>query len=411
MSTVRGQLAPFGTNLHGRLRNTSLPLSNGLHPLFEAVVNSIHALEDAGVSTEHGRIQVAIDRLAAQPRLLDGDDKKREVARGEISGFTIKDNGIGFTEENYQAFMMLDTDRKVAKGGRGIGRLLWLKAFDRAEVLSRFYEGGELFERTLVFSAGGVSGGNAAPAPIGASRETTVRLVHFDPSYRAHTRKTGEAIANAMLEHCLWYFVRPGNAPQITVEDDGELISLDDLFRMHMHSSAVTDQTEIKGVPFELLHVKLRAGGSAVHSIAYCADNRLVKEEKLVGRVPGLHGPLTDIEGQFVYFCYVSSPLLDRTVRPERSSFDVPNDVGAIFEGTEISWEDIRATVARHAAEHLAENLAGAKERARQRLQEFVTTRAPRYRPIVARMTAEQLNIDPDMSDIDALDRQGCPHR
>ena len=141
MSINRGQsLAPmpFGTNLHGRLRNTSLPHSNGLHPLFEAVVNSIHALEDAGVSTEHGRIQVVIDRLPAQSRLLDGDDKKREIARGEISGFTIKDNGIGFTEENYQAFMMLDTDRKVARGGRGIGRLLWLKAFDRAEILSRF---------------------------------------------------------------------------------------------------------------------------------------------------------------------------------------------------------------------------------------------------------------------------------
>ena len=31
------------TNLKGRLRNTSLPKSHGLMPVFEAVVNSIHS--------------------------------------------------------------------------------------------------------------------------------------------------------------------------------------------------------------------------------------------------------------------------------------------------------------------------------------------------------------------------------
>lgn len=32
--------------LKGRLRNTHLPLSNSLTPLFEGIVNSIHAVED-----------------------------------------------------------------------------------------------------------------------------------------------------------------------------------------------------------------------------------------------------------------------------------------------------------------------------------------------------------------------------
>lgn len=35
------------TNLPGRIRNTNLPKSHALLPLFEAVVNSIHAIEDA----------------------------------------------------------------------------------------------------------------------------------------------------------------------------------------------------------------------------------------------------------------------------------------------------------------------------------------------------------------------------
>ena len=34
------------SNLRGRLRNTSLPKSNALLPLYEAVVNSIHAIDE-----------------------------------------------------------------------------------------------------------------------------------------------------------------------------------------------------------------------------------------------------------------------------------------------------------------------------------------------------------------------------
>lgn len=41
------------TNLKGRLRNTSLPKSHGLMPVFEAVVNSIHSIEERG-STANG---------------------------------------------------------------------------------------------------------------------------------------------------------------------------------------------------------------------------------------------------------------------------------------------------------------------------------------------------------------------
>ncbi len=51
------------TNLSGRLRNTSLPVSHGLLPLFEAVVNSLHSLEEvAADSHSSGTIRVEIVR-------------------------------------------------------------------------------------------------------------------------------------------------------------------------------------------------------------------------------------------------------------------------------------------------------------------------------------------------------------
>ena len=275
----------IGTNLHGRLRNTSLPYSHGLLPLFEGVVNSIHALEEADLASDKGWIQVAIDRAAVSRDLLDSNETEQEArARGEIVGFTISDNGIGFNDENFEAFMTLDTDHKVAKGGRGIGRLLWLKAFDRAIIRSRFVDAAaNLKERSFTFGVTGVTGASVVTLDKSAERETTIRLVGFDKHYRAHSRKTGEAIANAMLEHCLWYFVRVGGAPTIVIEDAGENIALGELFDHHTHSLAVPEQARVKDRVLELLHVKLRASSSTVHAIAYCADNRLVLEESLRG--------------------------------------------------------------------------------------------------------------------------------
>ena len=118
------------TNLAGRLRNTPLPFSSGLLPLFEAVVNSIHAIEEAGLSTNDGRITIEILRKAKQEQLNLADAKKRGPdALEDIVGYPEADNGIGFTDENMESFHTLDSEHKVSQGCRGIGRLLWLKAF------------------------------------------------------------------------------------------------------------------------------------------------------------------------------------------------------------------------------------------------------------------------------------------
>ena len=82
------------TNLKGRLRNTSLPKSHGLMPVFEAVVNSIHSIEERDCS-DAGRIVLSIDRVAQAS--LDFSAKTQQP----IVGFTITDNGCGFDEVNF----------------------------------------------------------------------------------------------------------------------------------------------------------------------------------------------------------------------------------------------------------------------------------------------------------------------
>ncbi len=392
------------TNLSGRLRNTALPLANGLYPLFEAVVNSIHAIEEAGLLNEDGRITIEILRHPqGQLQFQDPKKKRGPDALEEILGFRIIDNGIGFTDTNMESFNMLDSEHKVDKGGRGIGRLLWLKAFKRVNVESIFTDsGGNQKKRSFSFNVtSGVANEQTEDISTPTNRSTMVHLDDFNAKYRDHSRKTAKAIADSIVEHCLWYFIRKGSAPLITMVDAEESISLQELFDNHMYSSAVSETITIKNKPFELLHVKLRSNSISAHSLALCADNRLVTEEKIAGRIPGLYGKISDSDGEFIYSCYVSSTFLDEFARPERTGFEITESVEGLFEKTEISLNDIRNAVMDKAKELLSEYLAMNRTKAKERVDNFVAKKAPRYRPILARIPEEELNVDPDISDKD----------
>ena len=391
------------TNLGGRLRNTPLPLTSGLLPLFEAVVNSIHALEEAGVSTVDGRIGITILRKVKQGS-LDLSDSKRKgpEALEDIVGFKIEDNGIGFTDANMESFQTLDSEHKVQKGCRGIGRLLWLKAFKQVRVESVYRSGESLRHRAFSFTAvGGIANETDEPAPESSTVNTCIHLDEFNSRYRNYARKTPKAIADSIFEHCLWYFIREGGAPLIELLDDGEVISLNDVCEAHMHSSAVTETISIKDRSFDLIHVRLRSNSLSAHAIAFCADNRLVTEEKLSGKLPGLHGKLTDADGEFVYSCYVSSDFLDECARPERTGFEILDSVEGLLADTEIGLNDIRDAVVERARVQLSEHLAENLKRSKEKVASFVATKAPRYRPIISRIPETELNVDPDISDKD----------
>lgn len=403
MNTFPNSTNTMPTNLGGRLRNTPLPLTSGLLPLFEAVVNSIHAIEEAGISTSDGRITIKVLRNAKQGALDLVDPKKRGPdALEEIVAFRIEDNGIGFTDENMASFRTLDSEHKVQKGCRGIGRLLWLKAFEQVRIESVYRANDTLRRRTFLFTAlGGVSNEKDNAAPEGTAVKTRIHLNEFSPRYRTYARKTSKAIADSIFEHCLWYFIREGGAPLIELIDETEVISLNDVCDAHMHSSAVTEDITIKERSFNLIHVRLRSNSLSAHAIAFCADNRLVAEEKLSGKLPGLHGKLTDADGDFVYSCYVSSAFLDECARPERTGFEIVESVEGLLADTEIGLDDIREAVVERAKAQLTEYLEENLKRSKEKVTQFVATKAPRYRPILARIPETELNVDPDISDKD----------
>lgn len=394
----------MNTYLKGRLRNTTLHRNQGLMPLFEAVVNSIHSIAEMSPDPTCGRINIEILRETQGKLALDNEKAKRGApAQEPIVGFKISDNGIGFNDKNMESFETLDSDYKANQGCRGVGRLLWLKAFEAVNVFSIFKTAnGKVGKRTFTFTAAqGV--GNKSLAEVDANTEplTTVHITGFERPYREASPKTAATIANSLFEHCLWYFVRDGGAPKMVVKDGLETIDLEDVYNEYMLSSSSKEEIKLKGQLFEVTHLRLKAGPDRQHFIAWCAASRVVDKENLSGKISGLHGKIKDEAGDFFYACYVTSPFLDSRVRPERIGFDIIEMSNDLFSESDLDLNEIRAAVVEASAKNLRIHLETNEKSSKDRVDKFVSQRAPRYRPILGRIDSSKLNVDPEISDKD----------
>ena len=86
---------------------------------------------------------------------------------------------------------------------------------------------------------------------------------------------------------------------------------------------------------------------------------------------------------------------------PHPTGFDIIDKAEGLFSDSELCLEDVRKAVVERSKVHLADHLAENLKRSKKRLNDYVSKRAPRYRPILSRLSDDDLNIDPDISDRD----------
>lgn len=130
-------------NFKGLVDLHTLPKTTPLLPLYEAIINSIQSIEDAQIS--NGKIEIIVER-----------DKQMNLFNQwetDIENIIIVDNGIGFDDENYNSFDTYASEYKIQKGCKGVGRMLWLKAFCSVSIESIFVEEDKKKCRTFLFDA------------------------------------------------------------------------------------------------------------------------------------------------------------------------------------------------------------------------------------------------------------------
>lgn len=384
-------------DLVGRLRNTKLPARHGLMPLFEAVVNSIWAIREADRSD--GEITIRIDR---DPALLTTDAHGNTLAL--ICAFHITDNGIGFDEENFTSFDTMDSRAKAARGGKGVGRLLWLKAFEKVSVDSTYKEEGQWWHRhfDFVLTAKGIEHPKRerlnGKSPHTA--RTEVRLIGFHNSYRDASPKSAEAIARRLIEHCLeYYFV--GGMPKIVLEDPvcEETVALGDIFNAEFQPESQSRCYLAEGHKFNLIDVMVKSIAETEHTLNFCAHNRVVESIPLASRLPHLNAPLHQDGAPVVYCGYVSSPFLDQRVDADRTSFEIPraDELGAI--PGELTWDHLMNTSIDVVGDFLGPRTAEIRQESMGRIQKYIEERAPRYRPLLGHKMELLGNIPGNLTD------------
>ncbi len=254
-------------------------------------------------------------------------------------------------------------------------------------------------ERGFVFTAAGGVSANLVRDSQASETGAEVRLLAFKELYRQSAPKNTLPIAKSILEHCLWYFVRPGGAPNIVIMDDSDRVDLNSVFDEYMLTSSKTEKIVVKNSPFDLLHLRLKAASRLTPQLNWCAANRVVFEENVSGKVPGLHGKLKDGEVEFMYACYITSPFLDKFVRPERTGFDIPEVTEGALVEDDPSMSEIREATLTAAGKYLRSNLDEVREAGRTRVEDFVDNKAPRYRPILRHIGEDKLSVDPAIGD------------
>jgi hypothetical protein len=385
----------------GRVRHTHLPKSKALLPLFEAVVNSFQAIEDAG-GADH-RITITGHR----------EDTLDPEQPGRIESFTVTDTGIGFNDANYDSFDTVDSPYKAGRGGKGLGRFLWLKAFERVDIDSHYWRlgGGGLSRRTFTFVAADTDQ-ECQPQPSNQTTPlTTVKLSGYRQPYRDECPATMEAIAERLIVHFLPLFLNP-HGPALTLTDQNSpAIDLRIYFRDNFQAFATQHAFTAAGESFTLSGFRLQGALAEHHELVYGANFREVITERLSRYVPNLRSKLAHPErGPFTYLGFIQGPLLDEKVNSERTDFSIPHepsvshsqsadqdDSNSDLFAHEISLKAIRDEALKAVTEDLKPFLDQINTNKEAALETYISETSPQYR-VLMKYKAEFIDQIPPMA-------------
>lgn len=396
----------MNTDVLGKIREKKLPFRNTLLPLFEAVVNSIHAIEDINkiTSTEHkGLIDITVVR-SSQEQI-----KECETGLKPIVDFYIKDNGIGFNKDNYTSFNYSNSTYKAVRGGKGLGRFTWLRAYSIVDIESIYFEDGKWMHKIFKFKPTRDGVELIQDVPIETeevSRYTEVKLKGLSEEHQKWCNLAVDSIAQKIIEHCFSYFLSK-HCPIIRIIDGDNVCVVNDLFKETTRDNIKKYGFKIKQQDFILYLVRLYSS-RIDNKIHYCADSREVQSDSIAIDIPEIKGLFIDENSdKYSISAYVTGEYFDTKVNNERTeiSFDVQDTENSLFPSNNlITKDDIKAEVLSQINSEFSDVIANITSEREACVKGFIEDH-PRYRyllkykkdalkSIPARLSKEKLEIE-----------------
>lgn len=268
-------------DLASEVKRATLPdgLQGFLFPLFEAVSNSLHSIEERwGDDVEQkGRIEIEISSAGRQ--------------------IVIADNGVGFDEKNLGAFLTPLTGNKFERGGKGFGRFIAFRIFKEVFYSSRQTDASGAVTSGIYGYEPFANDDNlieiAGDDGVGKHRFDTgltalMRSPHdesedyFDLAGQHYLGESAEeSIAGALLDHFLIEFIQR-KVPQKTllIVDEARL-NLFDYFNNSLSiGGSRTEYLEVgeKSRRFDFSYFKVDEAQAKKHRLYFYANNRAASD-------------------------------------------------------------------------------------------------------------------------------------
>ena len=367
------------SNIANKVRNTKLPRTRPLMPLFELISNSIHAINEA---KKNGGSQLS--PLIKIKLIRNGDEETlkglADIDKYPINSILVTDNGIGLNDENLNSFIEADTDHKIKLGGRGVGRFVCLKAFNKLIVKSWCQITGSIVKREFEFrpTKDGFHDYKEDVDSLTKLSGTEMILEGFKEDYQKNAPSDIMEISRAVITHFQLYFIQK-TAPLIMVENQNNVqVNLNKLFVNEFEREI--DQKEFPIGEYDFTTYLTKAYNCQSHKLHFCAHNRSVKEE-------GLHNKIVDLGKfsiknngySFYYQAFVIGRALDEHVDIERVGFNFPEEESD-EESEEISLAKIRNGSINAIESILSEYLNRVREEKVAKYRPTVDEALPQYR-------------------------------
>lgn len=386
------------SNIANKVRNTRLPRTKPLLPLFELISNSIHSIEEAiaknVLKSDEGKIVIDCIRNGSQETL----EELVDIDIYPIHSFVVSDNGIGLNEENLKAFIEADTDHKINIGGKGVGRFVCLKAFKELNITSYYKENSEIKSVKFDFKPTKEGFHNFSnPGIIGNRNGSVIKLNGIKEDYQKALPKELSAIAREIVAHFQLYFIRNTN-PQIVIRNQNSIeFNLDTLFKTEFKSDVRSGDFNIGDFNFKLFLSKSTQFQS--HKIHFCAHNRSVITEGLYSKLVDLgKKPIEEDDFKFFYQAHIVSDILDENVDTERIGFIFPDGDEEEEESIEINLALIRRASIKCIEELLSDYLGNVRDLKIESYKPIINEELPQYKSTLYFKADEVKKLPPNLT-------------
>lgn len=315
-------------NIQGTIDNIRSK-SNIYTPIIEAIVNSIQSIVLKQI--DNGKIEIVLHR----EKILD-----IENAIPSVKSIEIRDNGIGFTQENRDSFDTFYSEYKRSIGGKGFGRFMYVKYFKNVFVNSVFRDNDQsLKSRYFRFGREYEIIVDEKIEPSTAVETYSVVTLENIKSGQ-NFEKQIETIARRILDKILIYFINDTfNPPTIILKEaeGNHSIVLNDFLteineiKLWKSKDFTLEDDKLQKYEFVAKVFKIYYPGNQKSRVSLTGHNREVTDTPLYKYIPEFEDEFFEEDDNktkrnYIIKTYILGEYLDRNVSLERETFDFPKE-------------------------------------------------------------------------------------